>query len=41
MPPIPAAAFRVNERDRTWVDAMRTPQPLATLPDRIALTGSR
>jgi pimeloyl-ACP methyl ester carboxylesterase len=41
MPPIPAAAFAVNERDRAWVDAMCTPQPLATLTDAIALTGAR
>jgi hypothetical protein len=41
MPPIPAAAFRVNEQDRAWVDAKCTPQPLATLTDRIALTGAR
>jgi pimeloyl-ACP methyl ester carboxylesterase len=40
MKPIPAAAFQVNERDRAWVDAMCTPQPLATFTDKITLTGA-
>jgi pimeloyl-ACP methyl ester carboxylesterase len=37
----PAAAFRVNEKDRAWVDAMMTPQPIATITDTITLTGAR
>jgi pimeloyl-ACP methyl ester carboxylesterase len=37
----PAAAFRVNEKDRAWVDAMLTPQPIATITDTITLTGAR
>jgi pimeloyl-ACP methyl ester carboxylesterase len=41
VPPRPAAAFHVNEADRAWVDAMCTPHPLATLFDRIVLTGAR
>jgi pimeloyl-ACP methyl ester carboxylesterase len=41
MKPVPAAVFRVNEKDRAWVDAMCTPHPLATLTDKIALTGAR
>jgi pimeloyl-ACP methyl ester carboxylesterase len=41
VPPPPAALFRVNEQDRAWVDANCTPQPLATLTGRIALTGAR
>jgi len=41
MKPVPAAAFRVNEKDRAWVDAMCTPHPLATLTDKITLTGAR
>ncbi len=41
MRPVPAAAFRVNERDRVWVDAMCTPQPLAAMTDKISLTGAR
>jgi pimeloyl-ACP methyl ester carboxylesterase len=38
---VPAAVFRVNEKDRAWVDAKCTPHPIATLTDRIALTGAR
>jgi hypothetical protein len=41
MKPVSAAVFRVNETDRGWVDAMCTPHPLATLTDKIALTGAR
>jgi pimeloyl-ACP methyl ester carboxylesterase len=41
VPPRPAAFFHVNEADRAWVDAMCTPHPLATLLDKIALTGAR
>ena len=37
----PAAVWNVNEKDRAWVDAMCTPHPIATLTDRIALTGAR
>jgi len=39
--PPPAAVFRVNEKDRAWVDAMMTPQPVATMTDTIALMGAR
>src|SRR5712691_3328562 len=39
--PVPAAVFRVNERDRAWVDALCTPHPIATLKDKISLTGAR
>lgn len=41
MPPVPAAAFAVNQADRAWVDAMCTPQPLATLTDAARLGGAR
>jgi pimeloyl-ACP methyl ester carboxylesterase len=41
MKPVPAAVFRVNEKDRAFVDAMCTPHPLATFTDKIALTGAR
>jgi pimeloyl-ACP methyl ester carboxylesterase len=41
MKPVPAAVFRVNEQDRAWVDAMCTPHPIATLTDKITLTGAR
>ena len=39
--PVPAAVFRVNEKDRAWVDALCTPHPIATLKDKISLTGAR
>jgi pimeloyl-ACP methyl ester carboxylesterase len=38
--PIPAAAFNVNEADRSWVDSLCTPHPLGTLTQSIELTGS-
>jgi pimeloyl-ACP methyl ester carboxylesterase len=41
IPPIPAANFGVNEADRAWVDAQCVPQPLATMRERLVLTGAR
>jgi pimeloyl-ACP methyl ester carboxylesterase len=41
MKAVPASVFRVNEKDRAWVDAKCTPHPLATLTDKITLTGAR
>jgi len=41
IPPIPARAFAVNERDQAWVDAKCTPQPLQTFLDRPVLAGAR
>jgi pimeloyl-ACP methyl ester carboxylesterase len=41
MAPIPAAVFRVNERDRAWVDSLCTPHPLASMAEPIRLTGAR
>ena len=41
MKPVPAAVFQVNEKDRAWVDGKCTPHPLATLTDKITLTGTR
>lgn len=38
-PPFSATQFGVNEADRAWVDRLCTPQPLAALAERIALTG--
>lgn len=38
LPPIPAAAFNVNEADRAWVDAQCTAQPLATFQQKLRLT---
>ena len=39
--PPPAAFFRVNEKDRGWVDAMCTPHPIATQTAKAAETGAR
>jgi pimeloyl-ACP methyl ester carboxylesterase len=36
-----AAAFKVNEKDRAWVDALATPQPIGTMTEKIKLTGAR
>jgi len=36
-----AAAFKVNEKDRAWVDSLATPQPIATMTEKIRLTGAR
>jgi len=41
VPPRPAAAFGVNEKDRAWGNSLTGPQPLATFTDKIALTGAR
>ena len=41
MKPVPAAVFRVNEKDRAWVDAMCTPHPVATLTDKTTVAGGR
>jgi pimeloyl-ACP methyl ester carboxylesterase len=41
IPPIPAATFHVNEKDRAYVDRLCTPQPIATFTEGIALTGAR
>jgi pimeloyl-ACP methyl ester carboxylesterase len=40
VPPVPAAAFNVNEEDRLWVDSSCTPHPLRTLTQPIELTGN-
>jgi hypothetical protein len=39
--PVPAAVFRVNEKDRAWVDAKCTPQPIATMDETVKITGAR
>lgn len=36
-----AAAFKVNEKDRAWIDALATPQPIETMTEKIKLTGAR
>jgi len=40
LPAIPAALFNVNAADREWVDALCTPQPIATLTQRLRLSGN-
>jgi pimeloyl-ACP methyl ester carboxylesterase len=41
VPPRSAAAFKVNEADRAWVDAQCTPQPLQCVLQKLTLTGAR
>jgi len=36
-----AAALKVNEKDRAWVDSLATPQPIATFTEKLTLTGAR
>lgn len=40
VPPIPAEAFGVNDRDRDWVNRQCTMQPLATFRQPLNLTGA-
>jgi pimeloyl-ACP methyl ester carboxylesterase len=39
--PVSAAAFKVNEADRAWVDARCTPQPIETFLERLPVTNRR
>ena len=41
MPPRPAAMFKVNEKDRAWVDVQCTPHPLKCFLQRLTLTRAR
>jgi pimeloyl-ACP methyl ester carboxylesterase len=41
VPPRPAAAFHVNEKDRAWVDSLCGPQPIGTMIEKIKLSGAR
>jgi len=41
LPPRPAEFFRVNEKDRAWVDAQCTPQPIKCFLQKLTLTGAR
>lgn len=41
MAPASAAYFKVNEKDRAYVDAKCTPQPVGTYGEAIVLTGAR
>jgi len=36
----PAAFFGVNEKDQAWMDAMCVPHPVATMREKIKLTGA-
>ena len=41
LPPRSAELFKVNEKDRAWVDAQCTPQPIKCFLQKLALTGAR
>jgi pimeloyl-ACP methyl ester carboxylesterase len=41
IPPRSAAMFNVNEKDRTWVDAQCTPQPIKCGLQTVTLRGAR
>jgi pimeloyl-ACP methyl ester carboxylesterase len=41
IPPRAAALFNVNEKDRAWVDAQCTPQPIKCFLQKSTLTGAR
>ena len=41
VPPRPAELFKVNEKDRAWVDAQCTPHPIQCFLQKLALTGAR
>ncbi len=36
VPPIPSEVFRVNEKNRAWVDQMCTPHPFSSMTEAIA-----
>src|ERR1700733_8203373 len=38
--PVPAAAFKVNEKDQPWVDAKCTPHPLAAVAEKLTAAGA-
>lgn len=41
VPPRSAAMFNVNEKDRDWVDAQCTPQPIGCMLGKVTLSGAR
>jgi pimeloyl-ACP methyl ester carboxylesterase len=41
VPPRPAAAFLVNEKDQAWVDSLCGPQPIGAFTEKLALNGAR
>lgn len=40
-PPVPSSLYNANERDRAWLDAKATPQPIGVSLQPIMLTGAR
>src|SRR5258708_5496460 len=40
VPPVPAARFKVNEKDQAWGDRRCVPQPLACMTQKLRLTGA-
>ena len=40
MPPFPAKAFKVNEKDEAYVNAKMTPQPVNTYTQKIKVAGA-
>jgi pimeloyl-ACP methyl ester carboxylesterase len=40
IPPVPAAFFKVNEKDQAWVDRRCVPHPLACFEQPLRLTGA-
>jgi pimeloyl-ACP methyl ester carboxylesterase len=41
VPPRSAAMFNVNAKDRAWVDAQCTPQPIQCMLEKVKLSGAR
>jgi pimeloyl-ACP methyl ester carboxylesterase len=41
LPPRAAEIFKVNDKDRAWVDAQCTPQPIQTFLQKLTLAGAR
>jgi pimeloyl-ACP methyl ester carboxylesterase len=41
VPPRSAEVFKVNEKDRAWVDAQCTPQPIRCFLQKLTLNGAR
>jgi pimeloyl-ACP methyl ester carboxylesterase len=39
--PVPAAVFKVNEKDRPWVDAKCTPHPMAAIVEKVTAADAR
>jgi alpha-beta hydrolase superfamily lysophospholipase len=40
-PPVSSSLYNANEKDRAWLDAKATPQPIGTALQPITLTGAR